>query len=203
LYNIGIRTFYVSGIAPLGCIPHQLALSQQPTCISSTNAQAQDFNTLLRSTLQGLNTALPDAMFLFGETYDAVLGLINNPGAHGKRVFNQNSSLVVNLPCLYEQERSLLFLDQLCKSNSYYLRQNGRVCRVYDGQSRMLWRRIVQRAGGLPANGNGMHKSGGLCLLGWIPPYGSCQLNSSKCNIHRGEELRYPTEHTANDCSKK
>lgn len=87
--------FFVSGVGPLGCTPHQLAISQQPTCVSSVNAQAEDFNTLAKSMVQRLNTALPDAMFLFGETYDSVLRLIDNPSSHGKhQQFNHSISSV-------------------------------------------------------------------------------------------------------------
>ncbi|CAM6106093.1 unnamed protein product [Calypogeia fissa] len=89
LYDFGLRMFFVSGIGPIGCTPHQLAISGQPTCVSSVNAQAQDFNALTVSMLQDLNSQLPDAKYLFGDSYTSLINIINDPGKYGFTVVNE------------------------------------------------------------------------------------------------------------------
>ena len=85
LYNLGLRKFFIAGIGPLGCIPNQLATNSAPpgTCASFANDLAVMFNTQLRSLVNQLHANYSDAVFAYGNTYSAVIDILNNPNSYG------------------------------------------------------------------------------------------------------------------------
>ncbi|KAJ7566667.1 hypothetical protein O6H91_02G113700 [Diphasiastrum complanatum] len=84
IYNLGARKLTVSNIGPLGCIPSQLSMKAIRTeCIPELNEYASNFNAALKPMLQELNRELPGAMFVYGNGYDMIFGIINNPGNYG------------------------------------------------------------------------------------------------------------------------
>jgi len=86
LYNLGARKVLVSGVGPLGCIPSRLAKgSLDGSCIASENELVVGFNAALKPLLLELTQTLPGSIFVYGNAYDAVLGLINNPNPEGKK----------------------------------------------------------------------------------------------------------------------
>jgi phospholipase/lecithinase/hemolysin len=99
-YSMGFRKMLVSGIGPIGCIPHELARAKTPDCIQTTNEMALNFNGQLRSLLDQLTGQLINTTFLYGNTYDTVTGLITNPAARGTNsitslsIFSSNEHLI-------------------------------------------------------------------------------------------------------------
>ncbi|CAM6106092.1 unnamed protein product [Calypogeia fissa] len=89
LYGLGFRKVFVSGVGPVGCIPHQLALAQTPQCVQPINHQVQDFNNGLMALLDQLTGTLPGVTFTFGNTFGSLMSIIADPAAHGFQVANE------------------------------------------------------------------------------------------------------------------
>nr|XP_043613631.1 GDSL esterase/lipase At5g08460-like [Erigeron canadensis] len=113
LYSLGLRKFFIAGIGPLGCIPNQLATNFAPpgTCASLANDLAVMFNTQLRSLIIQLNTNNTDAIFVYGNTYDAVSDILKNSNSYGFTVNDrgccgigrnqgQITCLPLSVPCI-------------------------------------------------------------------------------------------------------
>jgi phospholipase/lecithinase/hemolysin len=85
LYSVGLRKFLLDGVGPLGCLPSLRAsgLGPQGQCVDQVNQMVGFFNQGLRSLVDKLNADHPDAMFIYGNTYDAVYNMINNPHKYG------------------------------------------------------------------------------------------------------------------------
>ncbi|BAS76310.1 Os01g0958600 [Oryza sativa Japonica Group] len=90
LYSVGLRKFLLDGVGPLGCLPSLRAsgLGPQGQCVDQVNQMVGFFNQGLRSLVDKLNADHPDAMFIYGNTYDAVYNMINNPHKYGFRVMD-------------------------------------------------------------------------------------------------------------------
>uniref|UniRef100_A0A0E0JTV4 GDSL esterase/lipase n=1 Tax=Oryza punctata TaxID=4537 RepID=A0A0E0JTV4_ORYPU len=88
LYSVGLRKFLLAGVGPLGCLPSLRAsgLGPRGQCVDQVNQMVGFFNQGLRSLVDQLNSDHPDAMFIYGNTYDAVHDMINNPHKYGFRV---------------------------------------------------------------------------------------------------------------------
>ncbi|KAG6581191.1 GDSL esterase/lipase, partial [Cucurbita argyrosperma subsp. sororia] len=88
LYQLGARKMVVHGLGPLGCIPSQRVKSRKGQCLKRVNQWVQHFNSKLQILAITLNKTLPNAHFLFADTYPVVLDLITNPSTYGFKVSN-------------------------------------------------------------------------------------------------------------------
>ncbi|XP_042494407.1 GDSL esterase/lipase At1g71250-like isoform X2 [Macadamia integrifolia] len=112
LYNVGLRKFLLAGIGPLGCIPNQLATGEAPpgSCVSYANEILEKFNVGLRSVVNQLNSNHTGAIFVYGNTYGAMVDILNNATAYGFYVIDrgccglgrnqaQMTCLPLSIPC--------------------------------------------------------------------------------------------------------
>lgn len=83
LYIMGGRSFLVTGIPPIGCIPKQVGLSNPTGCRHSTNQMAAKYNEKLEPLLMRLKEDLPGANFVYAEIFFLTLSIINNPSPYG------------------------------------------------------------------------------------------------------------------------
>ncbi|KAL2924803.1 hypothetical protein RDABS01_034143 [Bienertia sinuspersici] len=102
LYNVGLRKFYLVGIAPLGCIPNQRASGQAPAgrCVDSVNQMLGTFNEGLRSLVAQLNANHPAGIFVYFNTYGALGDLLNNPATYGFSVIDRACCGLGQITCL-------------------------------------------------------------------------------------------------------
>ncbi|GAB2210729.1 hypothetical protein Droror1_Dr00016012 [Drosera rotundifolia] len=91
LHSIGLRKFFLAGIAPLGCIPNQRATGLAPAgrCVDSVNQMLGSFNEGLQSLVSLLNSQYPGSIFVYGNTYGAVGDILNNPTGYGFSVVDR------------------------------------------------------------------------------------------------------------------
>ncbi|GJN32953.1 hypothetical protein PR202_gb21501 [Eleusine coracana subsp. coracana] len=106
LYSVGVKKFLLAGVGPLGCIPCMRAFNQGQ-CVDQVNQLVGLFNQGLRSLVDQLNADHPDAAFTFGNTYDAIQDMIDNPNKYGFTVMDsgccglgQNKGQITCLPLL-------------------------------------------------------------------------------------------------------
>lgn len=85
LYSLGLRKIYITGVAPLGCVPYQRARSVGPPerCVDAVNQILGTFNQGIKSIVDQLNQRLPGAIYVYGNTYGAFGDMLNNPAAFG------------------------------------------------------------------------------------------------------------------------
>ncbi|KAJ7548345.1 hypothetical protein O6H91_07G008100 [Diphasiastrum complanatum] len=105
VYDLGARKFMVFSVAPLGCIPSQLALrSSDGSCLDDVNYLTLDFNAGLQNMLTKLNDELPDAKFKYVDVYGPLMQLVSNPSLHGfstgKVACCGNGRFNGQIPCL-------------------------------------------------------------------------------------------------------
>ncbi|KAK6938486.1 GDSL lipase/esterase [Dillenia turbinata] len=83
VYSLGGRKFVLLGIIPLGCIP--AVLRSQPTgqCSQIRNHAAQLFNDRLRQLVDIARFQLPGSLFVFVNSYQIIINIINNPSIYG------------------------------------------------------------------------------------------------------------------------
>ncbi|MQM00708.1 hypothetical protein Taro_033451, partial [Colocasia esculenta] len=84
LHSLGARKLTFFGLGPMGCIPLQRFLTSSGECQESTNKLALGFNKKATKLLQNLSRTLPNATFRFGDAYDVVQDVIDNPVKYGK-----------------------------------------------------------------------------------------------------------------------
>ncbi|KAL2454315.1 GDSL esterase/lipase [Abeliophyllum distichum] len=92
LYSVGLRKFVLPGIAPLGCIPNQLATGQAPPgrCVDYVNQMLGAFNEGLKSLVNIMNNGThPGAIFVYGNSYGVIGDILNNPSRFGFRVVDR------------------------------------------------------------------------------------------------------------------
>ncbi|KAF8062120.1 hypothetical protein N665_1204s0009 [Sinapis alba] len=91
LYGLGLRKMYITGVAPLGCIPNQRARGVGPPerCVDTVNQILGTFNQGIRSIVDQLNQRLPGAIYVYGNTYGAFGDMLNNPAAYGLSVVDR------------------------------------------------------------------------------------------------------------------
>ncbi|MED6133534.1 hypothetical protein PIB30_029228 [Stylosanthes scabra] len=90
LYNYGARKMVLFGVGQIGCSPNELAQNSPDgrTCVQRINSANQLFNNGLRSLVDQLNNQLPDAKFIYINTYGVFQDIISNPASYGFRVTN-------------------------------------------------------------------------------------------------------------------
>ncbi|KAG5052931.1 hypothetical protein JHK87_005129 [Glycine soja] len=82
LYQLGARKIVFHGLGPLGCIPSQRVKSKRGQCLKRVNEWILQFNSNVQKLINTLNHRLPNAKFIFADTYPLVLDLINNPSTY-------------------------------------------------------------------------------------------------------------------------
>ncbi|KMT19946.1 hypothetical protein BVRB_1g009920 [Beta vulgaris subsp. vulgaris] len=102
LYNVGLRKFFIAGIAPIGCIPNQRATGQAPPgrCVDSVNQMLGTFNEGLRSLVAQLNANHPAGIFVYYNTYCVLGDLLNNPAAYGFSVIDRACCGLGQITCM-------------------------------------------------------------------------------------------------------
>ncbi|XP_042498441.1 GDSL esterase/lipase At1g74460 [Macadamia integrifolia] len=83
LHSLGARQLIVFGLAPMGCIPLQRVLGLTGNCQDKTNKLAIKFNDAAAKLIENLSGNLPNASFIFGNAYNVVEDVINNPHKYG------------------------------------------------------------------------------------------------------------------------
>ncbi|XP_029127037.1 GDSL esterase/lipase At5g08460 isoform X2 [Cajanus cajan] len=85
LHGLGLRKFFLAGLAPLGCIPYQLSKEFAPPgeCRTYVNDIADMFNVLLRSLVDQLNAEYHGSIFVYGNTSGIFRELISNAKTYG------------------------------------------------------------------------------------------------------------------------
>ncbi|XP_031474253.1 GDSL esterase/lipase At1g33811 [Nymphaea colorata] len=122
LYDLGARKVVVTAIGQIGCIPYELSrLSRNGSeCVGNINRAVQMFNAGLRNLVTRFNRRLPDACFVFFNSYFAFQDLLDNSGYYGFSVTDrgccgvgrnngQLTCLPFQQPC--EDRESYLFWD--------------------------------------------------------------------------------------------
>ncbi|CAJ1978267.1 unnamed protein product [Sphenostylis stenocarpa] len=117
LQSLGLRKFFLAGIAPLGCIPNIRASGLAPAgrCVDSINQMVGPFNEGLRSMVDQLNRDHPDSTFVYANTYHVLGDILNNPAAYSFTVVDQAccglgrnrgqiTCLPFQLPCLNRKQ---------------------------------------------------------------------------------------------------
>ena len=96
----------ISNVGPLGCIPSWLAVeSIDDTCVANDNELVQGFNKALKNLTKSVAQSFPNAMFLYGNSYDIVYGIIQDPYPLG----NRSISCTLYLCTIYEIIRLVIF----------------------------------------------------------------------------------------------
>ncbi|CAN6475596.1 unnamed protein product [Victoria cruziana] len=122
LYALGARKVVVTAIGQIGCIPYELSrLSRNGSeCVGSINRAVQMFNAGLRALVIRLNRRLPDANFVFFNSYFAFQDIMDNAAYYGFSVTDrgccgvgrnngQITCLPFQQPC--DDRESYLFWD--------------------------------------------------------------------------------------------
>ncbi|XP_077213573.1 GDSL-like Lipase/Acylhydrolase superfamily protein [Tasmannia lanceolata] len=117
LHSMGARDLVFFGLGPMGCIPLQRVLGSSGACQEKTNQLALSFNQAASQLLDSLSSSLPNASFKFGDAYDVVADVINNPKKHG---FNNSDS-----PCCsfgrIRPSLTCIPASSLCKDRALYV----------------------------------------------------------------------------------
>ncbi|CAL0313258.1 unnamed protein product [Lupinus luteus] len=85
LYGIGARRIGVFSIPVIGCVPSQRTIGGGilRSCSDSSNQGAILFNSKLSSQMVTLQTKLPDARFVYLDSYTPFLDMLQNPTKYG------------------------------------------------------------------------------------------------------------------------
>ncbi|KAL6658147.1 hypothetical protein ACP70R_003733 [Stipagrostis hirtigluma subsp. patula] len=93
LRSLGLRKFVLASLGPLGCIPNQrvLGLALPGRCDDRANRAVGFFNRGLLALVEQLNAGdrSDGAIFVFGNVYDAIQDVLDNPGTHGFEVVDR------------------------------------------------------------------------------------------------------------------
>ncbi|KAL9234237.1 hypothetical protein vseg_009128 [Gypsophila vaccaria] len=102
LYNIGLRKFFLVGIAPIGCIPNQRGGGRAPPgrCLDTVNQMLGPFNEGLRALVGQLNANHPSAIFVYFNAYGALGDILNNPSSYGFTVLDRACCGLGQVTCL-------------------------------------------------------------------------------------------------------
>ncbi|KAJ7956406.1 GDSL esterase/lipase [Quillaja saponaria] len=117
LHRQGARQLMLFGLGPMGCIPLQRVLTTSGNCQVRTNKLALSFNKASNELIEDLSKQLPDASYRFGDAYDVVNDVIENPSKYG---FENSDSPC----CSFGRIRPALTCipaSTLCKDRSKYV----------------------------------------------------------------------------------
>nr|GMD72735.1 GDSL esterase/lipase At1g71691-like [Ipomoea batatas] len=89
LYDLGGRKFVVAGIGELGCIPTMVARTENGQCLDEVNQAVDPFNANMKQMVTHLNTALPDAKFVYLDTQNMFRNIIANSTTYGFSVVDR------------------------------------------------------------------------------------------------------------------
>ncbi|KAK4750749.1 hypothetical protein SAY87_004231 [Trapa incisa] len=117
LHSLGARRMLVFGLGPMGCIPLQRVLSTTGECRVRTNNLALSFNQATSKMIGDLSTTLPNATIQYGDAYDVVNDLINNPSKYG---FSNSDSPCCSLGRI-RPALTCIPASRLCKDRSQYV----------------------------------------------------------------------------------
>jgi hypothetical protein len=90
LNELGARKFVVSDVGPLGCIPYVRALEFMPAgeCSASANRVTEGYNKKLKRMVERMNQETgPESKFVYTNTYDIVMEIIQNYRQYGTLSF--------------------------------------------------------------------------------------------------------------------
>ncbi|OVA09814.1 Lipase [Macleaya cordata] len=149
LHSLGVRQLTVFGLGPMGCIPLQRILSSSGGCQDRTNKLALNFNKAASKLLDDLSSTLPNATFKFGDAYDVVADVIDNPYKYG---FNNSDSPC----CSFGNIRPALTCipaSTLCKDRSKYVFWDE--YHPTDRANEMIAKEIIRKLGFLHVNSTG------------------------------------------------
>ncbi|XP_074311488.1 GDSL esterase/lipase At1g71250-like [Silene latifolia] len=102
LYDLGLRKFFLVGLAPIGCIPNQRGGGQAPPgrCMDAVNQMLGPFNEGLRALAVQLNANHPAAIFVYFNVYGVVGDILNNPASYGFTVVDRACCGLGQVTCL-------------------------------------------------------------------------------------------------------
>lgn len=95
MHELGARKFVVIGVGPIGCIPYLrvIKLVKKGDCLSAANTLIQGYNMKLIRAINKLNEDLgPESVFVYANTYDIFLDMIQSYHKYGKCFTLQLSS---------------------------------------------------------------------------------------------------------------
>ncbi|MQM11091.1 hypothetical protein Taro_043995 [Colocasia esculenta] len=121
LYDLGARKVAIVGVGQIGCIPYELARynsrANGSRCNERINKAIDLYNAGLLRLVESFNNELPDAKFVFVNTYESSKDLTNNAAAYGFEVIDKgccgvgrNNGQITCLP-----------FQQPCEDRSKYL----------------------------------------------------------------------------------
>ncbi|XP_073318038.1 GDSL esterase/lipase At1g74460-like [Primulina huaijiensis] len=146
LHGLGARELMVFGLGPMGCIPLQRVLSSSGECQERTNNLALRFNEGASKVVANLSKHLPNATFKFGDAYDVVNDLINNPNKYG---FSNSDSPC----CSFGKIRPALTCvpaSTLCKDRSKYVFWDE--YHPSDSANQLIAKELIKKLGFQPVN---------------------------------------------------
>ncbi|KAK2427018.1 GDSL esterase/lipase EXL3 [Trifolium repens] len=88
LYGLGARRIGVLGIPNIGCVPSQRTIDggMNRGCSESENTAARLFNSKLVSQLDFFQNKFPEAKFVYLDTYNPLMNMVQNPAKYGFEV---------------------------------------------------------------------------------------------------------------------
>ncbi|XP_074577917.1 GDSL esterase/lipase At1g33811 [Curcuma longa] len=95
MYDLGARKVVIVGVGQIGCIPYELARNnnnrsnKKDTCNEEINKAISIFNTGLLRMVNRFNAQLPNAKFIYINTFDSSKDLASNATAYGFNVVDK------------------------------------------------------------------------------------------------------------------
>ncbi|KAJ3683202.1 hypothetical protein LUZ60_013429 [Juncus effusus] len=92
LYDLGARKVVVIGVGQIGCIPYELARmndNKNKACNDKINKAIAMYNAGLIQMVKRFNSNLPDAKFIYVNTYESSKDLIANAATYGFTVIDR------------------------------------------------------------------------------------------------------------------
>ncbi|RDX96479.1 GDSL esterase/lipase EXL3, partial [Mucuna pruriens] len=120
LYGLGARRIGVFDLPAIGCVPSQRTIGggMHRACFNSSNQAAMLFNSKLFSQMDQLGKKFSDARFVYLDSYNALLNMIQNPAKYGFDVTEKGCCGLGNI------EVSILcnpFSINTCSNSSGYI----------------------------------------------------------------------------------
>ncbi|XVF69676.1 hypothetical protein PTKIN_Ptkin11bG0100800 [Pterospermum kingtungense] len=87
LYNEGVRTTFIAGLPPMGCLPFlvtaRLKDPHNRTCLEDENEAARSYNQKLVNLIPQLQASLPGTKLVYADVYTPLNDMLNNPQRYG------------------------------------------------------------------------------------------------------------------------